>query len=106
MARKITYLVDTEAPTPPRRDPANRKERGLLDYANCFISELRFFVKARVLGMPITTFPKPTRDTLRTVRSDPHLLDSRHKRLIAILQTADDMAVSDRLLQLPQSCAL
>jgi hypothetical protein len=100
-AGKVTYVVDTEAPTPPRRDRANRKERGLLDYEKCTIMELISSIQSRGLNMPIATQPKlSTQDTLGTDESDQGLVEPNKKDCIAILQKADDEAVFPRFLEL------
>jgi len=97
---KTTYVVDTEAPTPPRRDRANRKERGLLDYEKCTTTQLMSFIKSRGLSMPITTQPKLSlKDTPRIDESDLALIEPNKKNYIAILQKADDAAVFPQFLE-------
>jgi hypothetical protein len=100
-AGKVTYVVDTEAPTPPRRDRANRKERGLLDYEKCTILELTTFIQSRGISMPTTTLPKlSTKEILGIDESDQGLVEPNKKDCITILQKADDAAVFPRFLKL------
>lgn len=101
MAGKMTYVVDTEAPTPPRRDRANRKERSLLNYEKCTTAELMSFIQTRGLKMPTARLPNPsTDDSLPITESDLNLAQSNKKDCIAILQKADDAAVFSNFLKL------
>lgn len=100
-AGKITYVVDTEAPTPPRRDRANRKERGLLDYESCTTAELMTFVQSRGLNMSANALPKlSTQSTIRLDEPGFGLDDLTKKDYVAILRKADDAAVFDNFLKL------